>query len=329
LIARNDSPVAMKNLDSIIPVSDEGIYPIRTVSEVSGVNSITLRAWERRYGLFKPKRTPKGHRLYSEKDIQRIHQVLELLAKGVSIGRVAKALKEELTATNLLSTGSGSVNTKGLTSKQWKNHQETLLNRINTYDILQLEIFHHELLSHCAIESVTENLIRPVLETLNNRARQLQSLSGDYHFYRIFLLHRIGGLFLKSTIQNVGKKILLMPVDDKQDDVELLLFSMPLLQHGYQVVILGCGVSFDAIPMALTASNAHGLMLYSEANASNQVTTNSFQTLVSSLKIPVFITGQYSELQEKALLKSGLFILPTNCKKQIAMIDKNIDKVTK
>ena len=81
----------MKNIDSIIPVSDEGLYPIRTVSDVSGVNSITLRAWERRYGLFAPKRTPKGHRLYSDKDIQRIHQVLELLAKGVSIGRVAKA----------------------------------------------------------------------------------------------------------------------------------------------------------------------------------------------------------------------------------------------
>jgi len=319
----------MKNLDSIIPVSDEGLYPIRTVSELSGVNSITLRAWERRYGLFKPKRTPKGHRLYSEKDIQRIHQVLELLAKGVSIGRVAKALTAKQPVTNLLSTRSESTNTKKLTSKQWKNHQETLLNRINTYDILQLEIFHHELLSHYSIETVTECLIRPVLETLNNRARQLQSLSGDYHFYKIFLLHRIGGLFIKSSIQNIGKKILLMGINDEQDDVELLLFSMFLLKHGYQVVILGCGVSFDAIPMALTASNAEGLLLYSDANGSNKVTTNSFQTLVSSLNTSVFITGQYSEHQAKGLIESGLFILPTNCKKQIAMIDKNLNKVRK
>ncbi|MEH6456682.1 MAG: MerR family transcriptional regulator [Cocleimonas sp.] len=319
----------MKNFDSIIPVSDEGLYPIRTVSEVSGVNSITLRAWERRYGLFKPKRTPKGHRLYSEKDIKLIHQVLELLAKGVSIGRVAKALKEEHTVTNLLPTGSESVSSKELTSNQWGEHQETLLNRINTYDILQLEIFHHELLSHYGTETISENLIRPTLETLSNRARQLQSLSGDYHFYRTFLLHRIGGLFLNLTIQNIGEKILLIPVDSEQDDVELLLYSMFLLKQGYQVVILGCGVSFDAIPMALSASSAEGLMLYSEANTSNQVTTNSFHTLVSSLKIPVFIKGQFSEHQEKGLQESGLLILPTACKKQIAMIDKNLNKVTK
>ncbi len=322
----------MKNLDSIIPVSDEGIYPIRTVSEVSGVNSITLRAWERRYALFKPKRTAKGHRLYSDKDIQRVHRVLELLAKGISIGRVAKALKEEQTTTNfssLLSTEAGSTCAKELTNAQWKNHQDTLLAKINTYTVLPLEIFHHELLSLYDIETVSNNLIRPVLEKLSNRAKQLQSLSGDYHFYRIFLTHRIGGLFLKSSIQNFGKKILLMGVNDEQHEIELLLFSMSLLSHGYQVVILGCDLPFDAIPMALRASNAEGLLLYSDTNTTNKVTTSEFQTLVSSLNTPVFITGQYSEHQEKGLIESGLFILPSNYKKRIAMIDKNLNKVTK
>ncbi|KAG1657153.1 Glutathione peroxidase [Nymphon striatum] len=82
-------------IDSLLPASEEGFYPIRTVSEVTGVNAITLRAWERRYGLFKPQRTPKGHRLYSQQDILRIQQVLQLLEKGVAIGRVSSALKNE------------------------------------------------------------------------------------------------------------------------------------------------------------------------------------------------------------------------------------------
>lgn len=319
----------MKNLDSIIPVSDEGLYPIRTVSELSGVNSITLRAWERRYGLFNPKRTPKGHRLYSEKDIQRVHQVLELLAKGVSIGRVAKALKEEQTVTNVHTIGTGSVSTKNLSKEEWKSQQVTLLKRINSYDNLQLEIFHHELLSNNDMETVIEDLIRPVLQTLSDRATQLPSLSADYYFYKMFLLHRIGGLYLKSSIQNSGKKILLMGVENTENDIELLLFSMHLLKHGYQVIILGCGLSFDAIPMALNASNSDCLLLFSCAYYSNKVTTKTFQTLVNSLNSPVFITGQYSEHQAKGLTDSGLFILPDNYKKQVEMIDKNLDKVTK
>lgn len=318
----------MKKLDSIIPVSDEGLYPIRTVSEVSGVNSITLRAWERRYGLFKPKRTPKGHRLYSDKDIQRIQQVLELLAKGVSIGRVAKALKDGESNTNfseITSTKADSVEPKELNESEWANHQETLLSKINTYDVLPLEIFHHELLTLYGTTTVGEKLIRPVLNKLCNRAKQLPSLSGDYHFYKIFLSQRIGGLFLKSSIRSIGKKILLMSVNGEQSEIELLLFSMSLLKHGFQVITLGCEVSFDAIPMALSASNAEAVLLYSATDVGNKIITNEFQTLVSSLSIPIFISGSYSELQEKALIESGLHILPSDCEKRIAMIDKSIN----
>jgi len=66
--------------------------PIREVSERTGVNSVTLRAWERRYGLIKPQRTHKGHRLYSEFDIERIEQIQQWLGRGVSVGQVAKLL---------------------------------------------------------------------------------------------------------------------------------------------------------------------------------------------------------------------------------------------
>ena len=45
------------------------LIPIRELSSLTGVNSVTLRAWERRYGLLKPQRTPKGHRLYSMQDV--------------------------------------------------------------------------------------------------------------------------------------------------------------------------------------------------------------------------------------------------------------------
>jgi DNA-binding transcriptional MerR regulator len=42
------------------PAAEES-FPMRTVSVITGVNPVTLRAWERRYGLIKPARTAKGH----------------------------------------------------------------------------------------------------------------------------------------------------------------------------------------------------------------------------------------------------------------------------
>ena len=38
-------------------MSQQGLFPISAVSQLTGVNSVTLRAWERRYGLIKPTRT--------------------------------------------------------------------------------------------------------------------------------------------------------------------------------------------------------------------------------------------------------------------------------
>ncbi len=69
-------------------------YPIRTVSEITGVNAVTLRAWERRYGLIKPSRTPKGHRLYSRADIQLVEEILGHLSQGMSISQVARDIQD-------------------------------------------------------------------------------------------------------------------------------------------------------------------------------------------------------------------------------------------
>ncbi|MGE9092398.1 MerR family transcriptional regulator, partial [Escherichia coli] len=36
---------------------------------------VTLRAWQRRYGLLKPQRTDGGHRLFNDADIDRIREI--------------------------------------------------------------------------------------------------------------------------------------------------------------------------------------------------------------------------------------------------------------
>ncbi|GAA4498922.1 MerR family transcriptional regulator [Pseudaeromonas paramecii] len=70
------------------------LYPIREVARLTGVNPVTLRAWQRRYGLVEPARTDKGHRLYSQQDIELIRRILAWLELGVSIGQVPALLAQ-------------------------------------------------------------------------------------------------------------------------------------------------------------------------------------------------------------------------------------------
>ena len=70
-------------------------FPIRELSARTQVNTVTLRAWERRYGLLKPQRTAKGHRLYSEDDVATIERILALVARGVPMGKVKSLLQDD------------------------------------------------------------------------------------------------------------------------------------------------------------------------------------------------------------------------------------------
>ena len=70
----------------------QSLFSISTVSDMTGVNSVTLRAWERRYGLIQPKRKDSGHRLYSKQDVENIKCVLALLDEGIAISRVKDAM---------------------------------------------------------------------------------------------------------------------------------------------------------------------------------------------------------------------------------------------
>jgi len=73
----------------------EDVVPIREISRVTGVNTVTLRAWERRYGLLIPQRTTKGHRLYSRTDIDRVKEIQVWLGRGLAISKVKALLADE------------------------------------------------------------------------------------------------------------------------------------------------------------------------------------------------------------------------------------------
>jgi DNA-binding transcriptional MerR regulator len=75
-------------------IEQNALYPIREVARLTGVNPITLRAWERRYNLIEPVRTESGHRLYTQEHIDFLHETLRLMNEGVPISRVKSVITE-------------------------------------------------------------------------------------------------------------------------------------------------------------------------------------------------------------------------------------------
>lgn len=70
------------------------LFPIRVVARLTGINPVTIRAWERRYRLVRPERTPGGHRLYSRADVELLRAAARLVDQGVAISRATRLLDE-------------------------------------------------------------------------------------------------------------------------------------------------------------------------------------------------------------------------------------------
>ena len=51
----------------------------------TGVGVSTLRAWERRFRFLEPQRSPAGHRVYDETDVDRVEAVVRLVAEGLTL----------------------------------------------------------------------------------------------------------------------------------------------------------------------------------------------------------------------------------------------------
>lgn len=85
------------------------LYRIRTVSELTGVSSATLRAWERRYGVPAPSRTASAYRLYNDEDVALITRMRDLVKTGTAPAEAARVLYGEpvigSTDAGLISTG--------------------------------------------------------------------------------------------------------------------------------------------------------------------------------------------------------------------------------
>ena len=69
------------------------IYNLKAVMNEVGLSASTLRAWELRYGLPKPRRTAGGHRLYSKQDIEMLKWLVERQKEGLSISQAVEMWK--------------------------------------------------------------------------------------------------------------------------------------------------------------------------------------------------------------------------------------------
>jgi MerR family transcriptional regulator, heat shock protein HspR len=86
---------AAKRVTRIEVASDRGVFMISVAAELANMHPQTLRMYEQR-GLVEPKRSPKGTRLYSQADVERLRRIQEMTGElGLNLAGVQRVLDLE------------------------------------------------------------------------------------------------------------------------------------------------------------------------------------------------------------------------------------------
>jgi MerR family transcriptional regulator, heat shock protein HspR len=87
--------VTPKPLARIQVETDRGVFMISVAAELANMHPQTLRTYEAR-GLITPKRSPRGTRLYSQEDVERLRRIQEMTAElGLNLAGVERVLDLE------------------------------------------------------------------------------------------------------------------------------------------------------------------------------------------------------------------------------------------
>jgi MerR family transcriptional regulator/heat shock protein HspR len=92
---RGDTQRARAEVARVEVGTSRGVFMISVAAELANMHPQTLRTYEAR-GLIEPRRSPKGTRLYSQDDVEKLRRIQEMTAElGLNLAGVERVLDLE------------------------------------------------------------------------------------------------------------------------------------------------------------------------------------------------------------------------------------------
>lgn len=213
---------------------------IGELSRRTGVAVPTLRAWERRYGLLEPERTSGGHRLYRERDVDRVRSMQQLLGSGWSAAAAAReAIREPASVTQLRGIDGGGSAAQDLA--------ERLESAIDRFDPAAVDHAVDDAFARFEVARAFDEVILPVLRAIGEGWEDDPRVIAREHVASNVLRPRLQRL-VRSSATGPGQPVCLAAApEDEEHDLGLLAAAATATAAGWRVHYLGARVPHEAL----------------------------------------------------------------------------------
>lgn len=281
-------------------ISDNGsacddLFPIREVARLTGVNPVTLRAWERRYGLIQPTRTESGHRLYSRTDIDTVHRILDWIERGVAVSKVGRILARDA----LLSEPDAALGAE----VEWEQWRGQLRQAISAFDDRQLDRLYGQIFSAYPLAVVFQDILMPLWQALLRHQGHFGQAS-EWLFFDNFLRSRTAQRLQMAAAAPLPR-VLLAAVAGECRELELLVAGLLMSGEKQAVKILGVGQPFDELTLICEKTQPQALVLFSNRAPGSELPLR-LRRLALTLNCPLLLAGDAADLAQESLAGSSI-----------------------
>jgi MerR family transcriptional regulator, light-induced transcriptional regulator len=232
---------------SIAEFSKEGKYTIKVVSERTGVQPVTLRAWERRYDLLEPDRLDNNYRLYSERDIQVIRWITHRLDDGLSISNAVREYN------NLRNNGVWPEALPSVlppTPSKAPGHPpeyyaNKLYNALKNHDEAQARKITDSIQSMFDLKTIFFEVFAPCLHKIGDAWYRGEIRIATEHFASAYIQGILMKLLQAFPVYSQAPSILIGCAPEEFHQIAPLMLSVLLRREGYQVEFLGADLPVE------------------------------------------------------------------------------------
>jgi methanogenic corrinoid protein MtbC1/transposase-like protein len=209
-----------------------------------GVAPETLRAWERRYGVLRPGRTPGGYRVYGTEDERRARRMRELIESGWAAGEAAHAVTASGWA------AAGDVAHLPQVREPIGGPATELLPALLGFDCAAAQAAFDRVFAARSMDAALREVVLPALHEVGERWARGQVTVAQEHFATEVISGRLRSLGFEFD-HGLGPRVILACPSAERHDIGLLCCALALHFRGWRVTYLGPDTPTDAIERAV------------------------------------------------------------------------------
>jgi MerR family transcriptional regulator, light-induced transcriptional regulator len=291
------------------PSSVEGLLaddllPIREVSRITGVNPITLRAWERRYGLIAPTRTEGGHRLYSCADVETIRSIMGWIERGVAVSKVGRILAATRDQDARTRGPRGVIDSAG--HRAW---QDRLRQAASDFNETLLDQLLRQVLGAYPLAQAYEDVLMPVWHDFAARNESCGQVS-EWLFFDAYLRTRTLQR-LQSACTDVARHVVLTSLPGSCVELELWVAALLMSTPQTLITVLAPGQPLEELNLVCSKIRPDALVLFSHQKPASELPRRLIK-LGLGLGCPMVLAGELADMAQDDLKGSPIACLGSN-----------------